>query len=169
VGSPIKCNLKFQEAHPKIIVMNYTSLLSPTGPLTLFEEAGEIIAVEWGQTKGGSETPLLHEAKDQISQYFARERQIFELPLNPKGTEFQKAVWQQMLEIPYGQTKTYGALAKNLKSAARAVGGACGKNPIPIIIPCHRVMGANGKLTGFSGGEGVATKEALLRLESFAT
>ncbi len=141
-------------------------MLSPTGPLTLFEEAGEIIVVEWGRAEGGSETPVLTEAKKQLSQYFARERQSFDLPLKPHGTKFQKAVWQQMLEIPYSETKTYGALAANLKSAARAVGGACGRNPIPIIIPCHRVMGANGKLTGFSGGEGIATKQALLRLET---
>lgn len=141
-------------------------MLSPTGPLTLFEETGEIIVVEWGQVKGGTTTPLLTEAKNQLSEYFARDRETFDLPLNPIGTDFQKAVWQQMLAIPYGETKTYGDLATTLNSAARAVGGACGKNPIPIIIPCHRVMGANGKLTGFSGGEGVETKEALLQLET---
>ena len=141
-------------------------MLSPTGPLTLFEETGEIIVVEWGQVKGGTTTPLLTEAKNQLSEYFARDRETFDLPLNPIGTDFQKAVWQQMLAIPYGETKTYGDLATTLNSAARAVGGACDKNPIPIIIPCHRVMGANGKLTGFSGGEGVETKEALLHLET---
>jgi methylated-DNA-[protein]-cysteine S-methyltransferase len=146
--------------------MNFISMLSPTGPLTLFEETGKIIVVEWGQVKGGTTTPLLTEAKNQLSEYFARERETFDLPLNPIGTEFQKAVWQQMLAIPYGETKTYGDLATTLDSAARAVGGACGKNPIPIIIPCHRVMGANGKLTGFSGGEGVETKETLLHLET---
>jgi len=147
-------------------MMNFISMLSPTGPLTLFEDTGKIIAVEWGQAKGGIATPLLTETKKQLREYFARERKTFELPLNPIGTKFQKAVWQQMLKIPYGETKTYGDLATTLKSAARAVGGACGKNPIPIIIPCHRVMGANGKLTGFSGGAGVETKEALLRLET---
>ena len=144
---------------------------SPTGPLTLFEEAGKIIAVEWGQgkfkTDGGSETLVLREAKNQLAEYFAGERQNFELPLNPEGTDFQQAVWQQMLEIPFGETRTYGDLAQVLHSAARAVGGACGKNPIPIIIPCHRVMGADGKLTGFSGGDGISTKQALLRLETF--
>ncbi len=142
---------------------------SPTGPLTLFEEAGKIIVVEWGRgdAAGSTETPLLQEAKNQLAEYFAGDRQVFDLPLNPEGTDFQQAVWQQMLAIPYGETKTYGDLATSLKSAARAVGGACGKNPIPIIIPCHRVMGANGKLTGFSGGEGISTKQALLRLESF--
>jgi len=146
--------------------MEYLSLQSPTGPLTVFEEADKIIVVEWGRADGGSKTPLLLEAKNQLADYFAGERQSFDLPLNPKGTEFQQAVWQQMLDIPYGETKTYGELATSLKSAARAVGGACGKNLIPIIIPCHRVMGANGKLTGFSGGEGISTKQALLRLES---
>ncbi len=146
--------------------MNYLSMMSPTGPLTLFEEAGEIIVVEWGRVKGGSTTPVLDNAKKQLAEYFSRKRQVFDLPLNPIGTDFQRAVWQQMLKIPYGETKTYGELATTLNSAARAVGGACGKNPLPILIPCHRVMGANGKLTGFSGGEGVATKQALLRLES---
>ena len=146
--------------------MNYLSMQSPTGPLTLFEEDGKIIVVTWGRTGGGTETPLLLEAKNQMAEYFTGERQSFDLPLNAQGTDFQQAVWRQMLAIPYGETKTYGDLAKALKSAARAIGGACGNNPIPIIIPCHRVMGANGKLTGFSGGEGIVTKQALLQLES---
>ena len=146
--------------------MNYLSMQSPTGPLTLFEEGGKIIVVEWGRTGEGTETPLLLEAKNQMAEYFTGERQSFDLPLNTQGTDFQQAVWRQMLAIPYGETKTYGDLAKALKSAARAIGGACGNNPIPIIIPCHRGMGANGKLTGFSGGEGIVTKQALLQLES---
>lgn len=82
------------------------------------------------------------------------------------GTKFQKSVWHKIKEIPYGGTKTYGDMAKNINNAARAVGNACAKNPIPIIIPCHRVVGANGKLIGFSGGRGIITKEALILLET---
>ena len=146
--------------------MPFITLQSPTGPLTIFEEEGEIIVVEWGRASDSTETPLLLKAKEQLEEYFAGERDVFDLPLRPEGTDFQQAVWQQMRAIPYGEIKTYGDLAKTLGSHARAVGGACGRNPIPILIPCHRVMGVGGKLTGFSGGEGVTTKEALLRLES---
>ena len=144
---------------------------SPVGGLTLFEEDGALIAVEWGRgpmpEDGASD--LLRNAKRQLEEYFAGDRQVFELPLNPDGTEFQKAVWQCMIEIPYGEARTYGDLAHDLDSAPRAVGGACGRNPIPIIIPCHRVIGAGGKLTGFSGGEGVDTKKKLLGLEQINT
>ncbi|NQV56685.1 MAG: methylated-DNA--[protein]-cysteine S-methyltransferase [Rhodospirillales bacterium] len=145
--------------------MPHLSLLSPTGPLTVFEDAGALVAVEWGRADKGAETPLLVEARRQLNQYFDRERQVFDLPLAPQGTEFQRAVWAEMSKIPYGAMATYGELAKTLHSAARAVGGACGKNPIPIIIPCHRVLGQGGRMTGFSGGDGISTKSALLQLE----
>ena len=90
---------------------------------------------------------------------------MFDLPLRPSGTQFQVAVCNAMLRIRYGEVRTYGEIAEDISSAPRAVGGACGRNPIPILIPCHRVVGANGKLTGFSGGEGVSTKRTLLTLE----
>ena len=142
-----------------------TSLMTPVGTLSIFEDDGKIVVVEWGQAPKGVETPLLKEAKSQLSAYFSAKLHHFDLPLDPMGTDHQKKVWQVMAEIPFGQTKTYGDIASEIGSAPRAVGGACGKNPIPIIIPCHRVVGANGKLTGFSGGEGVETKIQLLRLE----
>ncbi len=142
-----------------------TSIMTPIGTLSLFEEEEKIIVVEWGQVPGGTETPLLKEAKAQLSAYFSAQLTKFDLPLNPHGTPHQQKVWQKMCEIPFGQTKTYGDIAKEIGSSPRAVGGACGRNPIPVIIPCHRVMGASGKLTGYSGGDGVETKQQLLRLE----
>jgi methylated-DNA-[protein]-cysteine S-methyltransferase len=106
------------------------------------------------------------DAIDQLSQYFAGELDAFKLNLAPAGTEFQRAVWQALLEIPYGETWSYGQLAKHIDrpKASRAVGAANGVNPIPVIIPCHRVIGSSGKLTGFGGG--LETKEFLLELES---
>ncbi len=111
------------------------------------------------------QTPLLQEAEEQLSEYFAGIRREFDLPLAPKGTPFQQAVWAQLLQIPYGETRTYGQLAAALgnPSASRAVGSACHCNPIAILIPCHRVVGANGDLTGYAGGLNV--KEYLLELE----
>jgi len=100
-----------------------------------------------------------------LEAYFDGKLKTFDLPLHPAGTDFQRRVWFAMADIPYGETQTYGELAKTIGGVARAVGGACGKNPIPIILPCHRVMGGGGKLTGFSGGAGVESKIFLLKLE----
>ena len=146
--------------------ISYISFLSPVGSITLFEKSKKIISVEWGQTKNHTETPLLAEARRQLIEYLNKERKKFTIPLELAGTNFQKSVWHNIGKIPYGKTKTYGEIAKNLNSAARAIGNACGKNPIPLFIPCHRVMGANDKLTGFSGGLGVKTKQALIHLET---
>ncbi len=142
-----------------------TSIMTPVGTMSCFEDNGKIVVLEWGQAPKGKETPLLKEAKSQLSAYFSGKLTKFDLPLDPQGTEHQKKVWKIMAEIPFAQTLTYGDIAKQIKSAPRAVGGACGKNPIPIIIPCHRVVGGGGKMTGFSGGEGIDTKVQLLRLE----
>lgn len=111
------------------------------------------------------ETPLLKEAHQQVEEYFAGKRTQFSLPLGPQGTPFMKTVWKFLQEIPYGQTATYGQIAQKSGNpkAARAVGLANNKNPLPIFIPCHRVVGANGKLTGFRGG--LDMKELLLNLE----
>ena len=133
--------------------------------LDLTEEDGKIIRASWSRADAESPTPLLEDAARQLRDYFDGKRTDFDLPLHPKGSEFQKAVWRQMLKIPYGGTKTYGELAKAIDGTARSVGTACGANPIPVIIPCHRVVGADGTMTGFSGGDGVETKQALLRLE----
>lgn len=136
---------------------------SPVGLLRIIEKDDAIVAMDWGQGRD-DDTPLLHLAADQLAQYFEGEREVFDLPLRVEGSEFQQAVCDAMLAIPFGYTRTYGEIAKDLGVPAQAVGGACGGNPIPIIIPCHRVMGAKG-LTGFSGAGGVETKVALLRLE----
>ncbi|WP_127115377.1 methylated-DNA--[protein]-cysteine S-methyltransferase [Shimia sediminis] len=136
---------------------------SPVGKLRVTEVDGAITAVNWGQGRM-DDTPLLQDAVRQLQDYFAGERKAFDLPLRVDGSEFQQAVCDAMSAIPFGYTRTYGEIAKDLGVPAQAVGGACGGNPIPIIIPCHRVMGAKG-LTGFSGAGGVETKVALLRLE----
>jgi len=109
--------------------------------------------------------PVLKEATRQLERYFARKLQRFELPLAARGTDFQKSVWKMMSEIPYGETATYGGMATALGSGPRAVGMACGRNPIPVIVPCHRVLGSGGKEGGFSGGQGLPTKRKLLALE----
>lgn len=145
--------------------MPHLTLASPLGPLTVFEDDKVIVAIEFGRAPGGEETPLLEEAEHQLEAYFDSRLRVFSLPLAPAGSAFQQTVWKAIAAIPYGETQTYGDLATRLGSAARAVGGACGRNPIPIVIPCHRVVGAAGRLTGYSGGEGTDTKRALLALE----
>ena len=139
---------------------------SPVGPLTVTAEEEEITAVDFGA--GGGPRPntgVLAEAARQLTEYFAGDRRQFSLPLSPRGTAFRLKVWAAMQAIPYGETRSYGDLARVLDSAPRAVGGACGANPIPVIIPCHRVVGAGGALGGFSGGAGCDTKRQLLTLE----
>jgi methylated-DNA-[protein]-cysteine S-methyltransferase len=140
------------------------SLHSPIGDLTVSEEDGVIVAVDWGWARDQSDTPLLREAANQLNDYFDGTRTDFDLPTAPAGTPFQIAVWRAMQAIPAGSTRTYGDIAKELGSAARAVGMACGANPIPVIIPCHRILAAAG-LGGYSGDGGLDTKRALLRLE----
>lgn len=141
------------------------SIQTPVGALSLVERDGAIVAVHWGKAKQEDQTPLLAAAKAQLDGYFFCGLKNFELPLAPSGTDFDKQVWRAMLEIPYGCTKTYGEIATALGGTARDVGTACGRNPIPIIIPCHRVVGANGAMIGYSGGAGVESKVALLALE----
>ncbi|GKY87292.1 methylated-DNA--[protein]-cysteine S-methyltransferase [Sinisalibacter aestuarii] len=140
---------------------------SPVGRLSVTEEGGAITALGWGGAAEGVETPLLAEARTQIADYFAGERDTFDLPLRVEGSDFQRAVCAAMLAIPFGETRTYGDLARDLGAPAQAVGQACGGNPIPLIIPCHRVLGASG-LGGYSGSGGIETKVALLRHEGAA-
>lgn len=141
------------------------TVATETGPVTITEEEGAIVAVTWGRQDGQDDSPLLQEAARQLRDYFAGTRRTFDLPLNPRGSDFQRAVWREMLAIPYGATKSYGDLAKATGGIARAVGTACGANPIPIFIPCHRVLAADRRLGGFSGGKGPETKAFLLTLE----
>ncbi len=144
---------------------------SPVGRLSITEADGAVVGIAWSDHQAGDpgaqpgETPLLTRAAEQLGEYFAGARRDFDLPLNPAGTPFQRRVWAEMARIPFGATASYGALARKTGSVARAVGGACGANPIPIVIPCHRVVGDGGALGGFSGGKGPATKRALLELE----
>lgn len=147
--------------------MKQHSLTTRFGDLTLTEEDGAIVALSWGRTRRADQSDLLKDAVLQLAEYDAGTREIFDLPLQIAGSEFQRDVCAAMLEIPFGYTKTYGEIAKMLGVPAQAVGQACGGNPIPIIIPCHRVMGAKG-LTGFSGAGGIETKVALLRHEKAA-
>jgi methylated-DNA-[protein]-cysteine S-methyltransferase len=141
------------------------SVHSPLGPLTLTEQDGAITALDWGWSREAEETGLLCLAREQLGEYFDGTRPAFNLPLAPAGTSFQRAVWQHLCDIPYGSTESYGSVARGIGTAARAIGGACAQNPIPILIPCHRVLGANGALGGYSGGEGIDSKQYLLRLE----
>jgi methylated-DNA-[protein]-cysteine S-methyltransferase len=149
------------------VLMSYAHLSfhAPVGDLTLFEEADALVALNWGWVDGGKPTALLAEAQDQLTGYFADERQNFSLPMRPAGTAFQQRVWAALQAIGYGKTSTYQALATQLASAARAVGSACGRNPLPILIPCHRVVTSSGGLGGYSGDGGIETKSRLLQLE----
>jgi methylated-DNA-[protein]-cysteine S-methyltransferase len=136
--------------------------------ITVTEEDGAIVAIDWGWGRDQQETGLLREACRQLEQYFEGERQRFDLPLNPRGTPYQRRVWEALVAIPYGETRTYTQVAAVAGGVSRSVGGANSRNPIPIVIPCHRVLAATG-LGGFSGGDGVETKRRLLRLENRAT
>ena len=141
---------------------------TPVGKICIGEENGAITRVTWSKTPSDAlegETPLILQCKKQLEEYFAGERKTFDLPLAPKGTAFQQKVWKALTEIPYGETRTYGEIAAAVGNpkGARAVGMANNKNPIGIIIPCHRVVGANGKLVGYAGG--MEKKAFLLELE----
>lgn len=141
------------------------SLHTPVIDITISELEGSIIALDWGWSPFQQPSPLLIEAKRQLDAYFDGDLTCFDLPVNPMGTKHQEKVWSAMTAIPYGQTTTYGEMAKDIGSAAQAVGGACGRNPIPILIPCHRVVARAAKLGGYSGDGGLYTKRALLVLE----
>ncbi|MDW4499527.1 methylated-DNA--[protein]-cysteine S-methyltransferase [Sulfitobacter sp. D35] len=147
--------------------MARASVDTPFGTLRLFEADGAIVRVTWGAAFEDEPTPLLHEASRQLREYADGDRQVFDLPLRVDASEFQRDVCAAIAAIRFGETRTYGDIAKDLGVTAQAVGQACGANPIPVIIPCHRVMGAKG-LTGFSGGQGIETKVALLRHEKAA-
>lgn len=148
--------------------MGSLSISSPVGDLVISEADGAIVAVQWGQEHGSNGSPLLSEAARQLDAYFAGKLWHFDLPLCPAGSAFEQSVWAAMQDIPYGETRSYGDLAAVTHSAPRAVGRACGRNPIPVIIPCHRVLG-KGWMGGYSGSGGLQTKRALLELEGALT
>lgn len=149
--------------------MSQLSMHTPIIDITITELDGSIIALDWGWSPFQEISPLLSEAKRQLDAYFDGDLTEFDLPLTPMGTKHQEKVWCAMREIPYGETVTYGGMAKNIGSAAQAVGTACGRNPIPILVPCHRVLGSAGKMGGYSGDGGLYTKRALLVLEGALT
>ena len=156
-------------------MLSYRHMNSPVGRLKLVADDSHLVAVLWpddrplrvtlGDMRQDLHHPVLCEAKRQLTEFFKGDRRIFEVPIQFQGTVFQKRVWEQLLRIPYGMTRSYGHLAAAIgnRSASRAVGSAIGKNPLSIIVPCHRVIGATGKLTGFAGG--LETKARLLELE----
>ena len=156
----------------------YKHMESPVGKLKLVASSNALVAVLWEQERPNRvklETPtfdpthpILLEAERQLTEYFSIRRTRFDLPLEANGSEFQKKVWQALREIPFGQTRSYRDLANAVGSskASRAVGAANGKNPLSIIVPCHRVVGSNGSLTGFAGG--LQAKAVLLAFEARA-
>ena len=147
-------------SHPSPGVFE-TTVGTSLGRFRIVERDNAIVRLRWGSGRA-DDTPLLREAAGQIHAYAEKRLRQFDLPLAPTGPSFQRAVWAELLKIPYGETRSYGDLAHNLQAIARAVGGACGANPIPLLIPCHRVIAQTGELGGFSGGQGVVTKRALL-------
>lgn len=143
------------------------SVDTPIGPLLLSGEDGCLSGARFDADAGArSPEPLFLGAEAQLHAYFAGELERFELPLEPRGTAFQRSVWEAVLDIPYGTTSSYSELARKLgrPSACRAVGAANGRNPLPVIVPCHRVIGAAGSLTGYGGG--LERKRMLLALEA---
>jgi methylated-DNA-[protein]-cysteine S-methyltransferase len=148
----------------------YDSMQSPLGKLYIICDSKSLKAIEFKKSSSDKlpkkSTPLTKKIAKQLEQYFAKKRDSFEIPLAPDGTSFQQKAWNALLTIPYGKTVSYQeqAIRTGKKSAVRAIGGANGRNPIPIIIPCHRVIGKNGKLVGYAGG--LSIKEKLLKLEN---
>jgi methylated-DNA-[protein]-cysteine S-methyltransferase len=152
---------------------NLTSLAidTPIGPLTIFASDTAVTRLDFAAGKSFSASPqsmaVADQAASELGQYFAGQRKSFDVAVVLLGTDFQKSVWREIERVRFGETKTYAELAGAIGNpkAARAVGGAVGANPVPIIVPCHRIMGAAGKLTGYSGGAGIPTKIQLLKLE----
>lgn len=142
------------------------SLETPVGALSVTERDGALVRLAWSAAATGR-SALLDRAVAQLRAYFAGELKEFDLPLHVDGSQFQKAVCEAMRAIPFGETRTYGEIARDLGAPPQPVGNACGGNPIPVIIPCHRVLSATG-LGGFSGQGGVETKVALLKHEGAA-
>jgi methylated-DNA-[protein]-cysteine S-methyltransferase len=140
---------------------------SPLGALTLTAESGVLTRLEWRRTAAMPGSDLLDAAIAQLAEYFDGKRQVFDLPFE-FGTGLQADVRRAMIAIPFGRTRIYGDLAKDLGVPAQAIGQACGANALPILIPCHRILGSSG-LGGYSGAGGVETKVALLRLEGAAS
>lgn len=160
------------------MTLSYKEIDSPVGKLKIVASAKNLVAIEWERQPGSRKRhnpakldprhPILCETERQLGEYFACIRTQFDLPLEARGSEFERKVWRALEKIPYGKTRSYLDLAQAIGSpkACRAVGAANSKNPLPIVVPCHRVIGANGKLTGFAGG--LERKATLLAHEARA-
>jgi methylated-DNA-[protein]-cysteine S-methyltransferase len=146
---------------------------SPVGHINLTADGETIIELSMTKTPGPSHgsAKVLKEAQKQLTEYFKGKRKEFSFKHEARGTKFQKSVWNEIARIPFGEVLSYADIAREIgkPQASRAVGGAVGSNPIPLIIGCHRVLGASGKITGYSGGEGIPTKRWLLKLEHIET
>jgi methylated-DNA-[protein]-cysteine S-methyltransferase len=141
------------------------SLHTPVGDITVFEEDGAIVSLDWGWVPERAPSPILERAREQLQAYFDGELTAFDLKLAPGGTLYRRRVWQALCDIPYGETCSYQDIARSAGGSARSVGQANGRNPIPLIIPCHRVVAAT-HIGGYSGGGGLLTKRWLLALEN---
>jgi methylated-DNA-[protein]-cysteine S-methyltransferase len=148
-------------------VVPQLSLHTPIGDISVSEDDGAIVSIDWGWGSQQTETTLLRRARNQLHAYFDSELTEFDLPLAPAGTAYQRRVWQALCDIPYGATCSYLDIARTAGGSPRSVGQANGNNPIPIVIPCHRVLAAT-HIGGYSGGAGLATKRWLLALEARA-
>ena len=160
-------NHQYAARHRNSSRLPQLSLHTPVGDLTISEDGGAIVAIDWGWGRDQDETELLVEARCQLHDYFDGKRTRFTFALAPAGTAYQRRVWQALCDIPPGSTCTYGDVARTAGGSPRAVGGANGRNPIPIVIPCHRVVASTG-IGGYSGGDGLPTKRFLLALEGAA-
>ena len=148
---------------------NYDEITFKTsiGNIQLVSKNREIVLIQFTTKKvKQSNLALLNKAKKQIEEYILGQRKLFDIKINPEGTKFQKTVWKKLYTIPYGKTISYLKLANILNTSPRAIGNACGKNPLLIVIPCHRVLSTKKKLTGFSAMGGIATKKKLLKIEN---
>ena len=145
--------------------MTRRTIETPVGRMILTAKSGALVALTWADGAFDDPDPVLDEAVLQLGRYFRDPHHGFDLPLEPGGTAYQRGVWRAMVGIRSGHVMTYGQLARMAGGSPRSVGTACARNPLPIIVPCHRVTGA-GSLGGFSGGAGLSTKQWLLRHEN---
>ena len=158
--------------YPNLMISTST-FGSPVGHINLTADGETIVELTMAKTPGpnSGKAKVLKEAEKQLSEYFKGKRKEFTFSFEARGTSFQQSVWNEIARIPFGEVLSYADIAREIgkPKASRAVGGAVGSNPIPLLIGCHRVLGASGKITGYSGGEGIPTKRWLLKLEQIET